>query len=200
MSDDDSTIQNVPMSIFTTGGQTSVSSFCSLTSRFTEQGDDFEHNSNFYYNRQARMPPSFDPGRSPSTFSTNQAHASATASRQTTTSDQKCPLTEDRGAQICNILIEISPGIHYRLRGANETIDAIVNDRLASEFCRCCQELLHCVRESNCVLCPDCKVMSRLECINPATYGLSNENKDFGSVGLGMKHDELCVLRNELGL
>ena len=111
-------------------------------------------------------------------------------------------------------MIEIAPGLRLCLRGAEETMDAIASDRLASEFCTCCQELLHCVRDADYVLCPSCKVVSplveneysnrhsqQLEQHRPSlSYSGGDCQNGLGSVGLGMKHDDLCAYRVEKGL
>ena len=103
-------------------------------------------------------------------------------------------------------MIEIAPGLRVRLRGAEETMNAIASDRLATEFCTCCQELLHCVRDADYVLCPNCKVVSPL--MENSYSGQQQHRQEgggggqnvVGSVGLGMKHDDLCAYRAEIGL
>ena len=103
-------------------------------------------------------------------------------------------------------MIEIAPGLRVRLRGAEETMNAIASDRLATEFCTCCQELLHCVRDADYVLCPNCKVVSPLTenaYSGQQQYrheGGVGQHHGVGSVGLGMKHDDLCAYRVEIGL
>jgi hypothetical protein len=112
-------------------------------------------------------------------------------------------------------LVEIAPGVSVRLRGADETLEAVRTDYLVSEFCICCQELLHCTRDADMVLCPVCKVVTPLESnrsrsthripLHPADdYHHSGDEEyhqsDLRSVGLGMKHDTVCLYRQEIGV
>jgi hypothetical protein len=78
--------------------------------------------------------------------------------------------------------IEISPGVHVRLRGADETWKAIENDYYMPTECICCESMIFCIQNADYVLCPDCRVVSRMEGIS--SHGM-------GGVGLGFKYEDL---------
>jgi hypothetical protein len=89
--------------------------------------------------------------------------------------------------------IEISPGVHVRLRGADETWKAIENDYYMPAECACCESTIFCIQNADYVLCPDCRVVSRMEGIS--SHGI-------GGVGLGFKYEDLArwqdaILRDE---
>jgi hypothetical protein len=79
--------------------------------------------------------------------------------------------------------IEISPGVHVRLRGADETWKAIENDYYMPAECVCCESTIFCIQNADYVLCPDCRVVSRMEGIS--SHGI-------GGVGLGFKYEDLA--------
>jgi hypothetical protein len=89
-------------------------------------------------------------------------------------------------------MIEISPGVHVRLRGANETWKAIEQDYYMPAECLCCQTTIFCIQNADYVLCPDCRVVSRME---------GSSCQGIGGVGLGFKYEDLAnwqadILRN----
>jgi hypothetical protein len=79
--------------------------------------------------------------------------------------------------------IEISPGVHVRLRGAAETWKAIENDYYMPAECICCESTLFCIQNADFVLCPDCRVVSRMESVS---------SRGMGGVGLGFKYEDLA--------
>jgi hypothetical protein len=79
--------------------------------------------------------------------------------------------------------IEISPGVHVRLRGADETWKAVENDFYMPAECICCESTIFCIQNADYILCPDCRVVSRME-------GLSSHG--MGGVGLGFKYEDLA--------
>jgi hypothetical protein len=79
--------------------------------------------------------------------------------------------------------IEISPGVHERLRGADETRKAIENDFYMPAECICCESTIFCIQNADYILCPDCRVVSRMKDIS------SHER---GGVGLGFKYEDLA--------
>jgi hypothetical protein len=79
--------------------------------------------------------------------------------------------------------IEISPGVHVLLRGADETWKAIENDYYMPAECVCCESTIFCIQNADYVLCPDCRVVSRMEGIS--SHGI-------GGVGLGFKYEDLA--------
>jgi hypothetical protein len=90
--------------------------------------------------------------------------------------------------------IEISPGVQVCLRGADETWKAIENDYYMPAECICCESTIFCIQDADYVLCPDCRVVSRME-------GISS--RGMGGVGLGFKYEALArwqdaILRDQL--
>jgi hypothetical protein len=79
--------------------------------------------------------------------------------------------------------VEISPGVHVRLRGANETLEAIESDSYMPAECFCCESTIFCIQQADYILCPDCRVVSRME-------GISCTG--MGGVGLGFKYEDLA--------
>jgi hypothetical protein len=88
--------------------------------------------------------------------------------------------------------IEISPGVHVRLRGADETWKAIANDFYMPAECICCESMIFCIQNADYVLCPDCRVVSRME--NPSSCGAG----DIGGVGLGFKYEDLARWQEDI--
>jgi hypothetical protein len=80
-------------------------------------------------------------------------------------------------------MIEISPGVHVRLRGADETWKAIEQDYYMPAECLCCQATIFCIQNADFVLCPDCRVVSRME---------GSSSQGMGGVGLGFKYEDLA--------
>jgi hypothetical protein len=90
--------------------------------------------------------------------------------------------------------IEIFPGVNVPLRGADETWKAIQNDYYMPAECICCKSTIFCIQNADYVLCPDCRVVSRME--GPSSSGI-------GGVGLGFKYVDLArwqeaLLRDQL--
>ena len=79
--------------------------------------------------------------------------------------------------------IEISPGVHVRLRGADETWKAVENDFYMPAECICCESTIFCIQNADYILCPDCRVVSRMEDIS---------SNGMGGVGLGFKYEDLA--------
>jgi hypothetical protein len=79
--------------------------------------------------------------------------------------------------------IEISPGVQVHLRGADETWEAIEHDYYMPTECICCESTIFCIRDADYVLCPDCRVVSRLE---------DSSSRGIGGVGLGFKYEDLA--------
>jgi hypothetical protein len=80
-------------------------------------------------------------------------------------------------------MIEISPGVHACLRGADETWKAIEQDYYMPAECLCCQATIFCIQNADFVLCPDCRVVSRME---------GSSSQGMGGVGLGFKYEDLA--------
>jgi len=88
--------------------------------------------------------------------------------------------------------IEASPGVHLRLRGADETHEAIRNDFYIPTECVCCTQTILCIQDADFVLCPDCKV------IGPLREDTDFRCKSMGGVGLGFKIDTLLQYQNSI--
>jgi hypothetical protein len=85
--------------------------------------------------------------------------------------------------------IEISPGIQVRLRGADETWKAIEHDYYMPTECICCESTIFCIQDADYVLCPGCRVVSRLE---------GSSSRGVGGVGLGFKYEDLGRWQEEI--
>jgi hypothetical protein len=84
----------------------------------------------------------------------------------------------------------VSPGEFVRLRGANETWQAIKNDFYMPCMCICCNLTLFCIQDAICVICPACRIVSPLE-------GVVYDGYD-GGVGLGFTIEELSKWQQEI--
>lgn len=93
------------------------------------------------------------------------------------------PPPSPRQQQASQSMIEISPGVHVRLRGADETWKAIEQDYYMPTECLCCQVTIFCIQNAEFVLCPDCRVVSRME---------DSSSQGMGGVGLGFKYEDLA--------
>lgn len=85
-------------------------------------------------------------------------------------------------------MIEVTPGVRMRLRGAQETWQAVQDDFYMP--CSClfgCSEIMFCIQDAGFVICPDCKTISPLEC-----------GSTEGGVGLGFLMNDLAEMQQEL--
>jgi hypothetical protein len=85
--------------------------------------------------------------------------------------------------------IEISPGVQVRLRGADETWRAIEYDYYMPAECVCCESTIFCIQDADYILCPDCRVVSRLE---------GSSSRGMGGVGLGFKYEDLARWQEDI--
>jgi hypothetical protein len=85
--------------------------------------------------------------------------------------------------------IEISPGVQVRLRGADETWKAIEYDYYMPAECICCESTIFCIQDADYILCPDCRVVSRLE---------GSSSRGMGGVGLGFKYEDLARWQEDI--
>jgi hypothetical protein len=85
--------------------------------------------------------------------------------------------------------IEISPGVHVPLRGADETWKAIANDFYMPAECICCESTIFCIQDADYVLCPDCRVVSCMK--DPSSHRV-------GGVGLGFKYEDLARWQEDI--
>jgi hypothetical protein len=85
--------------------------------------------------------------------------------------------------------VEISPGVQVRLRGADETWKAIEHDYYMPTECVCCESTIFYIQDADYVLCPNCRVVSRLE---------GSSSRGIGRVGLGFKYEDLAQWQEDL--
>lgn len=90
--------------------------------------------------------------------------------------------------------IEIAPGQFLRLRGADETWNAVVHDFYRPCMCICCDITIFCIQDASLVLCPICRVVNPLEDVEH-----SSPDSCDGGVGLGFTMDDLSKWQRELG-
>lgn len=81
------------------------------------------------------------------------------------------------------VTVEVSYGVHARLRGAEETWGFIQKDFYLSIGCGLCKSELCCIKDVDMVLCPACGVMTSTESVSDGPRG--------GGVGLGLTLDDL---------
>lgn len=86
--------------------------------------------------------------------------------------------------------IEVSPGEHLRLRGADETWRAVQLDYYSPYECMCCSLTVFCILDAAFVLCPACRVVS-------PTVGSLAHGSD-GGVGLGFTIEDLAKWQEEI--
>lgn len=86
-------------------------------------------------------------------------------------------------------MIEVAPGIHSRLRGSQETYDAIRKDFYMPATCSCCEDTIFCIQDAGYVLCPNCRVISPMEDI---------QDRVRRGVGLGFTYEQLAEWQQDL--
>ena len=111
------------------------------------------------------------------------------------TTTAAAPTTTDAAAPTATSTLssmEISPGVQVRpMHGADETWRAIENDYFMPAECMsicCCESTIFCIQDADYILCPDCRVVSRLE---------GSSSQGMGGVGLGFKYEDLARARRE---
>jgi hypothetical protein len=88
--------------------------------------------------------------------------------------------------------IEVAPGWHLRLRGADETVNAIENDFYTSCECTCCELTVFCIQDADYVICPVCREVSPVSTNETENYGR------VGGVGLGFQIEALMKCQVEI--
>lgn len=88
-----------------------------------------------------------------------------------------------------DLQIEISPGVFARLRGSEETWNAIQSGNSTRAKCFSCELALLCISDAEYVICPSCRVVSPIATGNYGQERLSNNrlHRHTGGVGLGMQ-------------
>jgi hypothetical protein len=97
------------------------------------------------------------------------------------------------------IRIEVAPGIELRLRGSKETWAAIKESRITVTSCCCCLTELHCIEDSDLVVCPDCWVVSPVDQSIGGIPIEGDSNESDPRVGLGVKVEDTIRWLSELG-
>jgi hypothetical protein len=100
-------------------------------------------------------------------------------------------IDRDGKTQTCK-QIEIEPGVYRRLRGKDETTQAIESDFFSPcECCICSLTIVH-IEDADFVLCPDCRTLQN---IDGRIICHERSSGDGGGVGLGIKLDELGAIQ-----
>ena len=96
-----------------------------------------------------------------------------------------------------NKMIEVAPGLFMRLRGAEETYEAVKNDSYMPTMCVVCADTIFCIDSANHVLCPVCRVVSPVD--EDSFKELHNVSSVHDpSVGLGFTLQQLYEMHAEL--
>jgi hypothetical protein len=123
----------------------------------------------------------------------NSSHLGPSPDRKGPSKPDVSPTSQTPSPSPPQATIEISPGVHVRLRGADETWKAIANDFYMPAECVCCESMIFCIQNADYILCPDCRVVSRMEDpSSPCGVG------DVGGVGLGFKYEDLARWQEDI--
>ena len=96
-------------------------------------------------------------------------------------------------------MIEIAPGVHLRLRGAEETWRAIESDFYMPSQCVVCAWTIFGIQDADFVLCPNCRVVSPME--GSQGYREGDEGGEGGGgVGLGFTLEDLANWQEEIAI
>jgi hypothetical protein len=87
-------------------------------------------------------------------------------------------------------VIEVAPGVKLRLRGSQETWEAIARDYYVPGLCWGCSETIFVIQDAAYVLCPACRTVSPME----GTF----ENPEVSGVGLGFTFEELVMWQQQI--
>eukprot|EP00527_Entomoneis_sp_CCMP2396_P001226 CAMPEP_0198151822 /NCGR_PEP_ID=MMETSP1443-20131203/57269_1 /TAXON_ID=186043 /ORGANISM="Entomoneis sp., Strain CCMP2396" /LENGTH=216 /DNA_ID=CAMNT_0043817639 /DNA_START=90 /DNA_END=740 /DNA_ORIENTATION=- len=125
-----------------------------------------------------------------------ECYGASTFDAEVVQDQRSSPRTVAGGLQISHVqerkvsMIEISPGIRARLRGAAETRDCIGRDFFMPSLCNSCSLEMFCIQDAAYVLCPQCRV------VNP----ISDVDEDFceGGLGMGFTIEDLGNIRSDL--
>jgi hypothetical protein len=87
-------------------------------------------------------------------------------------------------------VIEIAPGIKLRLRGSQETWEAIARDYYVPGLCWGCSQTIFGIQDAAYVLCPACRTVNPME----GTF----ESPEISGVGLGFTFEELVLWQQQI--
>jgi len=96
--------------------------------------------------------------------------------------------------------VEVAPGVHVRLRGADETWRSIESDFYMPTQCLPCGLTVFCIQDADFVICPDCRVVSPMMMVMEGGEECSNycEGKSDGGVGLGFTMEDLAAWQEDI--
>ena len=80
--------------------------------------------------------------------------------------------------------IQVADGLYMRLRGSKETQAAFDNGLCIEATCYACDIILACIRDCDCVICPQCRMVSPVEQV--PRIGSVGASRHVGGVGLGV--------------
>jgi hypothetical protein len=87
-------------------------------------------------------------------------------------------------------VIEVAPGIELRLRGSQETWEAIARDFYLPGLCWECSETTYVIQDAAYLLCPSCRTVSPMD----GTF----EHPHVSGVGLGFTFEELVLWQQQI--
>mmetsp|Transcript_30550 Transcript_30550/g.63791 ORF Transcript_30550/g.63791 Transcript_30550/m.63791 type:complete len:439 (-) Transcript_30550:400-1716(-) len=115
-----------------------------------------------------------------------QRHHSSSRSNTRNSHDGSSRVRESK-----NTLVEISPGVQVKLRGAAETKECVRRDFFLPTKCFSCDLEMFCIQDAAYVLCPQCRV------VNPLTEVDEGQEGCEGGLGLGFTMDDLALMQQE---
>jgi hypothetical protein len=165
---------------------------------FSYADDDIYHHDTDLYHYSKQSYEAKEPEPSETVYG---HHPNATFARKLPPSYQSPPVTLPGAVQ--SKMIEICPGSLVRLRGADETYEAVRNDFYIPCQCMICScsdndnpfrddEPLFCIQDADFFLCPNCKS------ICPLDDGTANGSRNGGGVGLGFTMEMLVQIQDEI--
>uniref|UniRef100_A0A7S3DSH9 Uncharacterized protein n=1 Tax=Entomoneis paludosa TaxID=265537 RepID=A0A7S3DSH9_9STRA len=127
-----------------------------------------------------------------------QGTSSSTKQYQRRSSLQGSTIIQRPGRRRPAAMVEISPGVQVKLRGASETKECVRRDFFVPCQCCSCDLDMFCIQDADYVLCPQCRV------VNPLDTHNNNDSKDSkqptgpgGGLGLGFTMTDLAQMQQE---
>jgi hypothetical protein len=90
-------------------------------------------------------------------------------------------------------MVEISPGVHEPLRGADETVRAVRQDYYVPISCFGCSNDIFCIADAKYVICPECRVVSPID-----EGALDGQALKQHGLGLGFSCASLFQMQSEI--
>mmetsp|Transcript_12206 Transcript_12206/g.23410 ORF Transcript_12206/g.23410 Transcript_12206/m.23410 type:complete len:260 (-) Transcript_12206:39-818(-) len=132
----------------------------------------------------AKMPAYPSPAKNNMTVGGSSLQSAASAKMAAYPSPEKNNMT----------MVPIAPGLHARLRGANETWECIEHDFYLPTSCFACSQDICVIMDADFVICPNCRVVSPLGEDNDSSPHSSREL----TVGLGFTFEDLAKWQEEI--